>query len=144
MLNRTQFEAELVSRKIFYFACPELNTDIPHYFILVTSQPEHIIVLSCCTSQFETVRKLIEVRKLPYETLVYIKSSEPDNPFTKDTYINCNEYFPFTIDEFYDMYTDEEITIIGDLPEVYFEQIILGFKNSPLIEEELKTYLPII
>lgn len=98
-LLKNEFEEILTSRQILYFSCPELNTPEPHYFICICRQPEDIIILSCCTSRFETVEKLIERDRFPNETLVYIPSSDLENLFTKNTYVNCNEYFPYTIEE---------------------------------------------
>jgi hypothetical protein len=143
MLTRVQFEAELVSRKILYFPCVDLNTHVPHYFICVCNHPVDIVNLSCCTSQFDTVKQLIERRKFPNETLIYMQKSDVSNPFSKDTYVNCNEYFPFSIDELWTLYSSGQLTIIKDLlPIDSFEQILIGFNKSPIIEEEFKDSLP--
>lgn len=142
-LNKIEFTAELVYRKILKFPCPELNTDIPHYFICVCNHPIDIVNLSCCTSQFDTVKKLIERNRLPSETLVYISEKESDNPFSKETFVNCNEYFPYTIDELWDLYESGELEIIPSLLPIHsFEQILIGFNISPQIEEEIKESLP--
>ena len=141
-LTRVQFEAEIRTGKVFYFSCPELNTNIPHYFVCVVRQPDDIIVLSCCTSQFETVKRLIEMRRFPYETLIFMSAGDPQNPFIYDTYINCNEYFPYSVQEFWEMYQDGEIQIIGEIPDDSIEQILIGFRSSPVIEQELKLLLP--
>jgi hypothetical protein len=141
--NRVQFEAALLSRKVLYFACSELNTEEPHYFICLCSHPVNTVNLSCCTSQFATVKRLIERNKFPSETLVYIPKTDTDNPFKKDTYINCNEWFPYSIDELWSMYYNVVLTIIPDLLPLHsFEQILIGLLASPQIEDELKESLP--
>ena len=145
LLNKSQFEAELVSRKVFYFPCPELNTTVSHYFICICNHPINIVNLSCCTSQFDTVRRLIERHRFPPETLVYIPGSDPQNPFTKDTFVNCNEYFLYTILELWIMYTNKILQISQKLiPLDSFAQILNGFHTSPQIEEDMKEMLPSI
>lgn len=142
-LSKEQFENEIKLRKIFYFSCPELNTDVPHYFICFSIHPVGVVNLSCCTSQFETVKKLIERGRLPYETLVYIPKEFHDNPFTLDTYVNCNEFFSYYVHELWDMYNKGELKLIDELlPLESFVQMIIGFNSSDLIEQELKDSLP--
>lgn len=145
MLTRVQFEAAVLSRTILYFPCLELNTHVPHYFICINNHPVDIVNLSCCTSQFDTVKQLIERRKFPNETLVYLPESDSSNPFTKDTFVNCNEYFPFSLDELWQMYIERKLSIENNLlPIDSFEQILIGFNKSPVIEEEFKDALPSI
>lgn len=114
-LNRIQFEAEITPGRVLYFLCTELGTLQPHFFICIIRQPDDILVLSCGTSQFETVKRLIENNRLPNETLVYIPATDGTNPFYLDTYINCNEYFPYHIDELWDLYRTGDLTIRGEL-----------------------------
>jgi hypothetical protein len=72
-----------------------------------------------------------------------MQKSDVSNPFSKDTYVNCNEYFPFSIDELWTLYSSGQLTIIKDLlPIDSFEQILIGFNKSPIIEEEFKDSLP--
>ncbi len=105
-------------------------------------QPDKIINLSCCTSQFDTVKRLIERNRFPRETLVYISKDDPENPFRKDTYINCNEYFQYSLEEFWGLYFNNKLKIIGSLPLDSFEQILIGFVKSEVIEQEYKEALP--
>ena len=142
MLSRAEFEKQITSRKIFYFTSDALQTKVPHYFICIMVQPDKIINLSCCTSQFESVKRLIEKNRFPHETLVYIPQADPENPFRKDTYVNCNEYFQYSIDEFWELYYYTDFQIIGDLPLHSFEQILIGFMKSDVIEQEYKDLLP--
>ena len=89
------------------------------------------------------MKRLIERNRFPHETLVYISDSDTDNPFKKDTYINCNEWFPYNFDELWDMYCIGVLRIEpGLLPLHSFEQILIGLNASPRIEDELKDSLP--
>ncbi|KIC92579.1 hypothetical protein [Flavihumibacter sp. ZG627] len=141
LINRAQFLEAIVAKAIFRFATPELNTITPHFFICIVVQPDDIVVLSCCTSQYQTVKRIIAKNRFPASTQVLIDPSDPANPFNRETYINCNEYFPFGIDELMDLYDKSLIEYWGALPEHSFHEIIQGFLDSPQIEEELKELL---
>lgn len=142
-MTRAEFENCLTGRKILYFQCDELNSPHPHYFVCIFVDAMRVAHMSCCTSQFETVRRLIERNRYPETTLVYISEQDSDNPFSKPTYINCNEYFQFSIDELWDWYQHRDLTVKEQLlPMHSFEQIILGFHASNVIEEEIKEQLP--
>lgn len=62
--------------------------------------------------------------------------------FKKDTYVNCNEYFPYTVDELWDLYCEGVLTIKGKLPDYSLQQLIIGFLDSEMIEDEIKGTLP--
>lgn len=143
--SKQEFYSALVPRRILRFRCDELNSPDPHFFICVTIIQPETLNLSCCTSQFETVRRLIERNKFPNETLVFINPADQDNPFNKDTHINCNEYFPYYKEELWDKYQNGELEVITDLLPLHsFEQILIGFERSPNIEQEIKDSLPSI
>ncbi|SRR5258708_22291111 len=141
-LSPQQFEADIKPRSILYFPEPFLNTTEPHYFICIGQTSERRIITSCCTSQFNTIKNLIERRKYPPTTLVYIPSHNSDNPFKKDTYVNCNEFFGYELSELWDLYLHNQLSFHGELPLDSFEQILIGMKDSDQIVEEIKDCLP--
>ena len=129
-------------RKVYYFASTRISSIEPHYYICIERTPGDILILSCCTSQFNTVSKFVEKRKLPYETLVHISPKGHENPFKMDTYVNCNEYHEYTIEDFKKMYLSDAIVFSGEISEIHYEQILIGLHRSPLIEEDTKAILP--
>lgn len=135
------FLTTIEERKVYYFTNHQLNTDIPHYHICIKRKSNDFLILSSCTSKFETVKKFVETRKLPVETLVYLKPSE-QNGFNKDTYVNCNEYHIKSIDDFIKMYDTDQIEFRGEISFAHYEQILIGLHESPLIEEEMKDEIP--
>lgn len=136
------FIESIDNKKIYYFSSNQLNTKIPHHFICVKRNNNDVLFMSCCTSQFETIRKFVETRSLPLATLVYISPKDTSNPFDKDTYVNCNDIQTYTIDEFRSMYESNAINYSGEISDNYYEQIITGIHSSPLIEEEIKENIP--
>jgi hypothetical protein len=141
-LSPDQFEANIKPRAILYFPEPELKTHEPHYFICIGQTTESRIITSCCTSQFNTVKNLIERWGYPPTTLVYIPTQDNENPFKKDTYINCNEFFGYQLSELWDLYLHNKLSFHGELPLDSFEQILIGMKDSDQIDEEIKDCLP--
>lgn len=136
------FLASIQEKKVFYFVSDQINSSEPHIYICLKRSANDVLIMACCTSQFETVRKFIEARKLPKETLVWISPRDPENPFSRDTYVNCNNCFTFTVAEFRQMYESDSISLSGEISEIHFEQILIGVHSSPLIEEETKDLLP--
>lgn len=138
------FISSIKERKVYYFSSDKINVDNPHYFICIKKTEQDILILTCCTSQFETIKRFVETRSLPYETLVWIKPNEEDddNPFIVDTYVNCNKVFEHTIEEFRNKYNSDLISFSGEISMNYYSQIVNGLNLSPLIEGEIKDCLP--
>ena len=130
-------------KKVYYFSSTRLNTPEPHYYICIKRTDNDILILSCCTSQFDTLRQYVETKSLPFSTLVWVSSKDDSNPFSKETYVNCNEYHPYTLDEFKQMYDSDAIDFSGEISDCHYEQIIVGIHDSPLIEPEIKELLPV-
>lgn len=142
-LTPQQFAADIKPRAILYFSDPEaLNTPSRHYFICISPSPEGHLVFSCCTSQFATVKGMIEHNAYENATLAFIKASDPDNPFDKDTYVNCNEYFVYSLRNLWSKYLSGDLSFKSELPLDSFEQILIGLGKSDQIEEEVKELLP--
>ena len=127
-------------KKVYYFTSNKISTDNPHYYVCIKRNND-VLILTLCTSQIEKKQRYIELRKLPYETLVFIKNGKT-KIFNKDTCINCNEIHQLTIDEFVNKYKKDEIESSGFIDDNYYDQIIVGIHKSPIIEEEIKDLIP--
>lgn len=136
------FLRNVAEGKVYYFSSSRIQTAVAHYFICVKRTPQDFLILSCCTSQFETIERFVESRRLPNETLVAINEHDENNPFTKPTFINCNEYFLYTLEEFRKKYESETIDFSGEISEISYEEIVRSILASPLIEQEIKEELP--
>jgi hypothetical protein len=137
------FLSAIEERKVYYFSTTKINTEEPHHFICLKRTENDLLIMSCCTSQFNTVSRFVETRSLPYETLVWISSNDGDNPFTRDTYVNCNNSFTYTIDEFRSMYDSDSVSHSGEISENHYKQILIGIHISPLVDEETKVLIPL-
>ncbi len=136
------FLSAIEERKIYYFSTTKINSEEPHHFVCIKRTDNDVLIMSCCTSQFETVKKFVETRSLPLETLVWITPSDTNNPFTKDTYVNCNNSHTFTVEEFRAMYSSDSVTYSGEVSEDHYLQILIGLHKSPLIDKETKELIP--
>lgn len=123
--------------KVYYFSSEKLTTSVPHFFICVSRTENNLLILVCCTSQFEKRKKFIESRNLPYSTLVWIKPNE-DNGLNIDSYVDCNSYYDYMVNDFAKLYENDLLEYKGEISESHLEQIRIGLQDSPIIEEFVK------
>lgn len=140
--TKEDFAKFIAEKKIYFFSCKKLGINNPHYFICLKRNNQDLLLLSCCTSQFETVRKYIEYNKLPESTLVSISNRYEDNPFNRETYINCNDVKILHVDDLKELYASQELTFQGNINDFQYKQIITGIIDSPVVEEDIKEELP--
>lgn len=129
-------------KKIYYFSSNRIGTTEPHYFICIKRTDNDVLIMSCCTSKFNTVKNFVESRSLPPETLVWISPKDENNPFTLDTYVNCNSTITHTIEELAIKYDSDAVNLSGEISEAHYEQILIGLHKSPLIDGETKDLIP--
>lgn len=136
------FRESIGPQKIYFFSSRKISSDSPHYFICLKRTDNDVLILSCCTSQFETNLRIIRRNAWQEETLVWIKPGEGENPFTVDTYVNCNDTFLYTVDEFIAMYEAERLDYVGEVSDNHYRQILYGIQKSKKVEQEIKDMLP--
>jgi hypothetical protein len=137
MFSPDDFIKQINERRIYYFSTNKLNTENPHYFICVTkTDHDNLMAFVCCTTQFEKRAKFHEVAGYPGTCLVPIKNSA-ENGLIKESYVDCTKVFQFTASEFKAKYQNGSLEFRGSLEEVYFEQILIGIKDSPTSDPPL-------
>lgn len=135
------FGDSIEEKKVYRFTSTLISSDEPHYFICIKKTDGGLLLLTCCTSQRGTIDGLVKTRKLPLETIVYINHLE-DNPFTKATYVNCNDVFPYTVAEFESKYLAGGLKFKGEISDHHYEQILNGIHASKLVNRETKDMIP--
>jgi len=124
--------------KIYYFKSKNLiATDQPHYFIVIATPSDDLLIFSCCTTQFKKRALFIKLNKISQSTLVWIKPN-CENKLPEDSYVDCNNYFKYSKQDIIQMYESDQIEFIGYILESKLEEIRQGFQDSPLIEDEIK------
>jgi len=135
------FINSIAPRKIYYFKSDRLNTEVTHYFICLSRGDDQMVILVCSTSQFEKRKTFIESRNLPHSTLVWIEPTK-ENGFRVDSFVDCNSYFDYTIDELKNIYESNGLEYKGELSKSKFQEILIGLHDSPLIEDYIKDLIP--
>ncbi|NJO02937.1 MAG: hypothetical protein HC880_15775 [Bacteroidia bacterium] len=69
--------------------------------------------------------------------MVWIKRDD-ENGLAIDSYVDCNSCYIYTIAEFKQFYESNKVDFKGEVSEAIIEQIIIGIRDSPLIEEAIK------
>lgn len=110
------------------------------HICVVKGSGKEPFIFACCTSQENTMNRLIKKQKLSSETIVFMdKSSYPF--LTDDTFVNCNSLFVISEEEFASDYNNGLIKKREGLGLVHYSQIINGILKSDLVEEEYKDML---
>jgi len=124
-------------RAVFYLRTNKINSDEPHYFIVISNIDNKIIALSCCTTQYDTILKYIKRNKYPDNTIADIDYNSYS--FLKtSTFINCNSKIEFDYDDFVKKHLKDER---GEINDEDYKKIVNGMLSSPDIEEEFKAIL---
>ena len=130
------FYQVLKEKSILYFSLNYQGNPDPHYYVLLDKGTE-ILLFSVCTSKLDTILNYVKRRNLNYDTIVFIEN-EPDNPFSKNTYINCNSPVSIPVEDFKKMFNEGKIKYKDQLDDDHFEQIINGILKSRLVERKIK------
>lgn len=129
--------AVIKDRAVFYLKTNKINSNEPHYFIVISNIDNKIIALSCCTTQYDTILKYIKRNKYPDCTIADIDYN--NYGFLKaPTFINCNNKIEFEYDDFVKKHLKNEK---GEIDDTDFKKIVDGMLSSPDIEEEFKEIL---
>lgn len=128
-------------REVFYFATTKINSTQPHYFICIKKSPNEVLIFTCCTTQMEKREQYFKLKGYSLKSLVHITPS-PDNGLDEDTWVDCNSYFEFTVEEINEMFQKDKIAYKGEISDIDYEQILIGLHASDEIEAYVKERFP--
>ncbi len=123
---------------LYYFTSEHLNTDDPHYFVMVIidGQLLHMVV---CTKQYEKKVKYIEYSGNDPATLVWIKPDAKLNELKLNSYINCNEVFSdYTLEILEDKLKSSALKFRGHISDAEFYNVLNGILMSTLVDDHIK------
>lgn len=133
------FIQSINEKKVYYFSSSKINTQIPHYFICILINNK-ILTLVCCTSDRDDKRKK-RIEKLGlHSTLVWIKP-DTNNGLVKDSFVDCNSFFEYSIEDFKLMYENNLLEYKGEITDTHYLQIVQGLIDSPTIPMDVKELL---
>ena len=132
----------LEAGKIYFFTMDIDSPTAGHRHIFLKKKGEEFLIFVCCTSQEDTMNRLIQRQRLDPATIVWIRP-DAENGLTKDTFVNCNFVVDLSIDEFIAAYDEGYIQSTGgnQISDAVYAQIVYGIKHSILFAEEIKECL---
>jgi hypothetical protein len=125
---------------ILYFVNDEADSPESHPHIVILKDTSNKYLLCMCTSRVTRRMEIFEKLEKDFATLVII---QPDgsNGLTKETAVDCNNYFHLPESILFDKFTNGVLSTKGTLQPEYLEQIINGLLLSDEIEGEIKELL---
>lgn len=113
-----------------------------HRHICVKKSEDEVLIFTCCTSQEDTMNRLIQYHQLDPVTIPWIKADETNKLTKDDSFVNCNNVYKISYSEFCDLVNKGIISSTGGtLKDGHFSQIVEGILASKLVEEEIKDYV---
>lgn len=122
---------------LFKGDCPVGIADHMHVCIKRNGQ---VLIFSTCSSQISTSIRLAQIRGWNINTYP-VMAPDNDNHFTAPTYINCNEVWQMSEEEFGRLYAEGKISDTkgsGFINETGMRLISNGIKLSTQITDDVK------
>ena len=125
---------------VYYFRDEAITSESPHYFVVRNKDTVNgpIVALLCASSQIEKRQKWYS--SCPPETLVVVGPAQYRD-FTKQTIINCNEVYKFTIAQLVTKLNGGILRLKAEMSISIVENLRWGILVSPVIERETKELL---
>jgi hypothetical protein len=136
-LFNSLYSNTVAPKDVYYFCSNKINSTEPHYFICICTH-ENVLMFACTTTQYEKRLRYIESKNLNKNTLVTIPIKDSNVSFTRNSYVDCNSYQEFTIEEFRKLCTNNDFEHKGTLENIHFQNIVNGLCLSEEIDEEFK------
>jgi len=126
---------------IYRITAPELiETEIPHYFIVIAIE-EELIYLSLCTTKEGTIKNYLIKRGYDLNSMINLQPNS-DNRLTKITYINCNYSHIVRKQDLINKSSNNKLSFTGRLSETEYQQITkaIGYSTVNDIPKFLLVY----
>jgi len=117
---------------IFKLCAPELiDTDIPHYFIIVAIDDDdiHMVV---CTTQKDKKEEYFRRMKFDPSGLVHIEKDSNNGLTEYSSYVDCNQNHSITKETLIQKKEDGILEWIGGISYNHYGQIRTGIINSTI------------
>lgn len=133
-------KAVLRTGTIFRGRISEVTSPLAHFLILLNKDPQNddqycLIVASSQVQHIPIIKK-----KFGDSTVVEIPSGT--NPFTKDTFLNCNSVYVKNVRDIEERYKTGELAIVHQLSGEILAKVIYGVMASSKVSDEIKSLLP--
>jgi len=127
--SETYIDATLKIGSVYKLRAPEIiETNIPHYFVVVAID-EDDIHLVLCTTQKEKKEEYFMNAKLDLIGLVYIKD-DITNGLTEETWVNCNDSYILLREDLIRKKEEGVLTWVGVVSYNHYNQLRTGIIKS--------------
>ncbi len=110
------------------------NQGIPNHYHVCVKVSNCYIIFNCCTSQSGKVHDRIRFLGRTYVPVTNSKKTH----FTQPTFIDCDNVFTMTPEEFDRFSKEDKITFSGLLSGNDYREVVKGILSSDLVEQEIK------
>ncbi len=122
-----------------------INSDKSHCIILLNSKPleSEFLVFANTTTQYEWRIDMATRMKLPTSTIVMIRPNIYHH-LPRYSAIDCNRVLIVTKAQLVNLYSEDRVVFYQKTPvltEEHMNQVIIGVKDSPMIEQTVKRVL---
>jgi hypothetical protein len=128
-------------KEVFFFGIPQVANSSPHFFVCIKKSENEILIFTCCTTQFQKREQYVMNAGLSGDTLVEIEPTS-QNGLKKRTLVDCNKYFPITVEDFKKLVDTKKAEYRGEVSGEIYNKILTGIHASDEISEEQKEEIP--
>jgi hypothetical protein len=135
------FQSTLTIGTVYYYVSDEIQSDEPHYHIVIHKTKSEIVILGLTTTQIDKRISFLEKNQLPESTLIFIEPDE-NNGLKKTSLVDCNSsIFQETKNSLKNIRQEKDIKVKGMIKNSQIEQLRQGIIDSPMIPQEFKELL---
>ena len=139
--NEVFFQHTLAIGTVYYYSSEKINTDEPHYHIVIHKTKSEIVVLGLTTTRIDKRIRFFNKNQFPESTLVFIEPDE-NNGLKETSLVDCNSnIFQETKNSLKYIRKEKGIQVKGRIKSSQIEQLRQGIIDSPMIPEETKEIL---
>lgn len=124
----------LEPKGLYYFKSEHLDSDEPHYFIIIELDGKifHMVV---CTTKFAKRVARLKVMGFDPSTLVPLKPNSAINNLTKECVVDCNNVFSmYTKESLQEKIEAGALQFKGHVSDSEYYQVLNGIINSTEVE----------
>lgn len=110
------------------------NKGIPNHYHICVKTEDAYMIFNCCTSQSGKVQDRMKFFGRTYVKVSHIKNTG----FTQDTFVDCDNVFTLTNEEFANYCSEGKIQFSGILAGSDYQEVVKGILSSEMVEENTK------
>ncbi len=129
LTSEEYIQSHLNIGSVFLITAPELiNTDLPHYFIVVAYDSEEVHFVECTTNRAR-LEDLFESKGFDFSGLIHMPPNR-GNGLPQNSYVNCNDNYTISIDSLVEKRESNDLRWIGEISYNHYDQIRYGINDS--------------